>query len=31
MATAIRSAFHPDIAGYADVNRDAMRLLTKPG
>jgi molybdopterin-containing oxidoreductase family membrane subunit len=29
--TAVRSAFHPDVAGYEQVNRDANRLLTKPG
>ena len=26
-----RSVFHPEVADYEDVNRDAMRLLTKPG
>jgi Ni/Fe-hydrogenase subunit HybB-like protein len=31
MATEIRSVFHPDVADYSDVNRDANRLLTKPG
>jgi molybdopterin-containing oxidoreductase family membrane subunit len=31
MATEIRSIFHPEVRGYADVNRDTMRLLTKPG
>lgn len=31
MATEIRSVFHPEITGYEDVNRDSMRLLTKPG
>jgi Ni/Fe-hydrogenase subunit HybB-like protein len=31
MATEIRSVFHPDVANYEQVNRDAMRLLTKPG
>jgi molybdopterin-containing oxidoreductase family membrane subunit len=31
MSTVIRSAFHPDVASYDQVNRDANRLLTKPG
>lgn len=31
MANAIRSIFHPHVEGYADVNRDAARLLTRPG
>ena len=31
MATEIRSIFHPDVADYSDVNRDANRLLSKPG
>jgi hypothetical protein len=31
MATEIRSVFHPDVEGYEEVNRDAMRLLSKPG
>jgi len=31
MATVTRSSFHPDIESYEEVNRDAMRLLTKPG
>ena len=31
MATVTRSAFHPEVASYEQVNRDAMRLLTKPG
>jgi Ni/Fe-hydrogenase subunit HybB-like protein len=31
MATVTRSAFHPEIEGYEEVNRDAMRLLSKPG
>jgi Ni/Fe-hydrogenase subunit HybB-like protein len=31
MATEIRSVFHPDVAGYGDVNRDALRILNKPG
>src|SRR5690606_37488360 len=30
MATEIRSVFHPDVPNYEQVNRDAMRLLTKP-
>ena len=30
MATEIRSAFHPEVENYEQVNRDAMRLLTKP-
>jgi Ni/Fe-hydrogenase subunit HybB-like protein len=29
--TAVRSAFHPDVESYEQVNRDAMRLLTPPG
>jgi Ni/Fe-hydrogenase subunit HybB-like protein len=29
--TVTRSAFHPDVASYEDVNRDANRLLSKPG
>jgi Ni/Fe-hydrogenase subunit HybB-like protein len=31
MATGTRSVFHPELKGYADVNRDAQRLLTQPG
>ncbi|MBW3628724.1 MAG: polysulfide reductase NrfD [Gemmatimonadetes bacterium] len=31
MATEIRSVFHPEVADYSDVNRDANRLLSKPG
>ena len=31
MATVERSVFHPEVREYAEVNRDAMRLLTKPG
>ncbi|HET7274158.1 MAG TPA: NrfD/PsrC family molybdoenzyme membrane anchor subunit [Longimicrobiaceae bacterium] len=31
MATETRSSFHPDVTGYKQVNRDMMRLLTKPG
>jgi Ni/Fe-hydrogenase subunit HybB-like protein len=31
MATELRSIYHPEVTGYADVNRDAMRLLTRPG
>ena len=31
MAVSEHHTVHPDIAGYADVNRDAMRLLSKPG
>jgi len=31
METVTRSVFHPEITGYEDVNRDANRLLTKPG
>jgi len=31
MASEIRSVFHPDVKNYEQVNRDAMRLLTKPG
>jgi Ni/Fe-hydrogenase subunit HybB-like protein len=30
-STAVRSAFHPDVHSYEQVNRDAMRLLTPPG
>ncbi len=30
MATEIRSVFHPEVENYEQVNRDAMRLLTKP-
>jgi Ni/Fe-hydrogenase subunit HybB-like protein len=30
-STVTRSAFHPDVESYEQVNRDAMRLLTKPG
>jgi len=29
--TVIRSAFHPKVESYEQVNRDANRLLTKPG
>jgi molybdopterin-containing oxidoreductase family membrane subunit len=29
--TVVRSSFHPDVESYEQVNRDAMRLLTKPG
>jgi len=29
--TVIRSSFHPDVESYEQVNRDADRLLTKPG
>ena len=31
MAVSEHHTVHPDVAGYADVNRDAMRLLSKPG
>ena len=31
METVTRSAFHPDVESYEQVNRDAMRLLTPPG
>jgi Ni/Fe-hydrogenase subunit HybB-like protein len=31
MATEIRSVFHPEVADYSDVNRDAGRLLSPPG
>jgi Ni/Fe-hydrogenase subunit HybB-like protein len=31
MSTELRSIYHPEVTGYADVNRDAMRLLTRPG
>jgi molybdopterin-containing oxidoreductase family membrane subunit len=30
-STVTRSAFHPDVESYEQVNRDAMRLLTPPG
>ena len=30
-STVTRSAFHPEVESYEQVNRDAMRLLTKPG
>ncbi|CAN5721851.1 polysulfide reductase NrfD [soil metagenome] len=29
--TVERSVFHPEIEGYSDVNRDALRMLNKPG
>jgi Ni/Fe-hydrogenase subunit HybB-like protein len=29
--TELRSVFHPDVKGYGDVNRDALRLLNRPG
>jgi Ni/Fe-hydrogenase subunit HybB-like protein len=29
--TVERSVFHPELAGYEDVNRDSLRLLGKPG
>ena len=31
MSTVTRSAFHPDVESYEQVNRDAMTLLTRPG
>src|SRR3954451_19514953 len=31
METVTRSAFHPQVESYEQVNRDADRLLTKPG
>lgn len=31
MASSIRSIFHPDVTGYAHVNRAALRPLGKPG
>ena len=31
MATEIRSVFHPEVENYEQVNRDAMRLLSRPG
>jgi Ni/Fe-hydrogenase subunit HybB-like protein len=31
METVTRSAFHPEVESYEQVNRDAMRLLTPPG
>src|SRR6202008_474444 len=27
----VRSTFHPEVADYAQVNKDANRLLTQPG
>lgn len=30
-STELRSVFHPEVTGYADVNEDANRLLTRPG
>jgi molybdopterin-containing oxidoreductase family membrane subunit len=30
-STELRSVFHPKVKGYEDVNRDADRLLTRPG
>jgi molybdopterin-containing oxidoreductase family membrane subunit len=30
-STDLRSVFHPEVPGYGDVNRDADRLLTRPG
>jgi len=30
MATVIRSETHPDVASYGDVNRDVLKLLSKP-
>jgi Ni/Fe-hydrogenase subunit HybB-like protein len=31
MATVIRSETHPGIGSYAEVNRDVLRLLSRPG
>jgi len=31
MAKILRSETHPDVASYADVNRDLLKLLSKPG
>jgi molybdopterin-containing oxidoreductase family membrane subunit len=31
MATEIHTSVHPEVASYADVNRDTARMLTKPG
>jgi len=31
MQTVTRSVFHPHVESYEQVNRDSMRLLTKPG
>ncbi|HSJ09319.1 MAG TPA: hypothetical protein VK928_05375, partial [Longimicrobiales bacterium] len=31
MARIIRSETHPDVASYGDVNRDVLKLLSKPG
>ena len=31
MATVIRSETHPEVASYGDVNRDVLKLLSRPG
>ncbi|MEJ2185244.1 MAG: polysulfide reductase NrfD [Gemmatimonadota bacterium] len=31
MATVLRSETHPDITQYSDVNRDILKMLSKPG
>lgn len=31
MATVIRSETHPDVSSYGEVNRDVLKLLSKPG
>jgi Ni/Fe-hydrogenase subunit HybB-like protein len=31
MATVIRSETHPDVSSYGEVNRDILKLLSKPG
>jgi hypothetical protein len=29
--TVERSVYHPELEGYEDVNRDSLRLLSRPG
>jgi molybdopterin-containing oxidoreductase family membrane subunit len=31
MATVVRSETHPEVASYGDVNRDVLKLLSRPG
>nr|MBA3970481.1 hypothetical protein [Gemmatimonadota bacterium] len=31
MASTSDTLIHPDVRSYTDVNRDALRLLTRPG
>ncbi|HEX9107522.1 MAG TPA: hypothetical protein VF832_09850, partial [Longimicrobiales bacterium] len=31
MATVVRSETHPDIGSYGEVNRDVLKLLSRPG